>query len=174
MRSELLGAILRVALLSLPAVLVATAVLLAPEASRAVLRAAVGLLAAVGCYEVLLHSAGLTSRPEPVIPLRIPLGSPRLSKLLEAFLVFVLLGAIFRLLEDVLHGDYPLVVASSAIAALVLSRLLRFLLSGGGFARRLVLVSLASASLLLLSSDSDFRYLQSLLKLLEEVVRSAL
>ncbi len=174
MGTELLGSVLRAALFLLPAVLIAVAIALTPEAPRAVLRAAVGLLAAVGYYEVLLYSAGYTSRPEPAIPLRIPLGSPKSSKLLEAALVFVLLGASFRLLEGAFREDYPLVLASSAVAAYILGRLVRSLLSSGGFAGRLVLVSLALGSLHLFYSDSDFRYLQSLLRLVEEVVRSAL
>lgn len=174
MRPESLRPVLRAALLSVPAVLVAAAVLQAPEAPRAVLRAAVGLLAAVGCYEVMLYSAGYTTRPEPMIPLMIPLRAPRSSELLRAILTFALLGALLRLLESALRGDRLIALASSAIVAYLLGRSLGPLLAGGGPLRRLMLVPLASALLLLLLSDSDFRYLQSLLRLVEEVVRSAL
>jgi len=57
-----------VAALLLFATLVAVSVVAAPEPSRALLRAAVGFVATLGYWEVLLHLTGYLPRVEPPVP----------------------------------------------------------------------------------------------------------
>lgn len=165
---------LQLVLASLPAVLVSVAVLLAPEPSSAILRAAIGVLATVGCYEVLLYAAGCTSRVEPVLPIRLSLENPSPGKLLELVVTFILMGSVYRLLEHAFQKNYPIAAVLSVFAAYLLRRQLKSVFSGRSLRKKAIALSVAVALFSTSLSDADVRYLQTLLRLVEEVVRNAL
>ena len=166
--------LLHLAFLSLPVVFLLAVILLAPEAPRVVLRTVIGVLAALGCYEVLLYSAGYTSRTESLIPLRLSLRSPSPPTLLEYVSLFVLTGSTFKLLEGIFQVSNPVVIALSMVAAYFLRRTLKSVLTGGGLKRMSAAVFVVGVVFSTTTSDSDIRYLQNLLKLLDEVVRNVL
>ncbi|MEM2414051.1 MAG: hypothetical protein QW109_05480 [Sulfolobales archaeon] len=159
-------------LLSLPIVFLLIAVLLAPEAPRTILRTVVGVLAALGCYEVLLYSAGYTSRLEHVIPTRLSIKRPSLSSLLEYVSLFMLASSIFKLLESSLYTSYPVVIALSLVATYFTRRLLKSVLTT--LKQKSFVAFVVSAVFVTQVSDYDIGYLQTLLRFLEEVVRNAL
>jgi hypothetical protein len=158
---------------SLAIAAVALAVALAGDVSEALVRSVVGVLGAVGCCEVILYSAGYTSRLDPLVPLRIRLRTPKLKKILIGLLIFVAGTSIYNMLLYLTSAiDRAVLAAISALITYAVARGLSWALSAG-LSTRVVAIIVAVATFMVLSSDGDFKYIENLLKLLEEVTRYA-
>lgn len=165
---------IRAVVLSIPALLLLLSTVFAADVPQAVLRAVVGVLAVVGCYEVLAYSAGHTSSVASPIPLRINLAIPRPIKILELSSLFILTVSVFKLFEQLLRGSHPAAVSLSIAASYFIRKLLKPVFSEGRLVRKLVVVSFSVSVFWVFSSDSDIKYVESLTRFLEEVVRDAL
>lgn len=157
------------------AALAALSVATAPEPSRALIRAAVGFLATLGYWETLLHLSGYLTRVEPPLTLRLRLRLRTPVAYLKALATFVSGASAYRLSELLATGSAVLPPAVALAVAYVVKRLLD---SAERSTRRgiavLMLVLATSALALVVLSDGDLKYLESLAKLAEEVVRRAL
>ncbi|MCX8185240.1 MAG: hypothetical protein RMI56_01525 [Sulfolobales archaeon] len=166
--------VVRATLFSLPVIVLSISVLMPAGAPQTVLKVAIGILAVIGYYEVLPHLAGYSLRVEPVIPLKLPLRNPSTVKLLESVSTFFTTWAILRLFDTLLRGNYVLFAISATATWYLAMRVLRSILTKGGLAARATAVVFTALSLVLVLVDSDFKYIEILLKLVEEVVRDTL
>jgi hypothetical protein len=157
------------------AALVALAVAAAPEPSRALLRAAVGLVATLGYWEALLHLSGYLPRVEPPVSLRLGLrlGSP--VAYFKALSTFTSGASAYRLAELLATDSVVLPLAMALVVAYLVKRVIDSTeRSARGGLKVLALATAISILALATLTDGDLGYLESLAKLAEEVVRHAL
>ncbi|MCS7099810.1 MAG: hypothetical protein RMH84_02285 [Sulfolobales archaeon] len=160
--------------LSIPAVVLLVLVLVPAEVPQTILRVAIGVLAVVSCYEVLLHLAGYSRRVEPAIFLKFLPRNPGVLRLLEGASTYFIAWALLKQLEALLGRNYALLAVLAAVVLYVTARTLRSALAKKRFSTRLAIATATVSAIGLAIADSDFKYVESLLKLLEEVARSAL
>lgn len=158
----------------LTAATAALAVALAESVSEALVRLVIGILGVIGCGETVLYSAGYTSELDPLIPLRLKLRTPRLGKILMSLLVFTAGTSIYNLLLYLTPNiDRVVSTAISALITCFVARGLSRALSGNSL--KLIIITIVVVMIFVgLSSDSDYIYIENLLRLLEEVTRHAL
>lgn len=156
------------------ATLVAVSVAAAPEPSRALLRAAVGFVATLGYWEVLLHLTGYLPRVEPPVTVRLGLRLGTPAVYLKALASFTSGASAYRVAEVLANASGVLPLVAALLVAYVVKRVLDS--AGRGVRGGVVLLVVAVAtSVLALTAltDGDLKYIESIAKLVEEVVRRA-
>ncbi len=152
----------------------ALAVALTESVSEVFVRLVVGVLGVIGCGEVVLYSAGYTSKLDHLIPLRLRLRTPGLRKILIGLLAFVVGMSIYNMLLYLTPNiDRVVAAAISALTTYFVTRGLSRAISSSPLTLIIVTV-VAVIALVELSSDDDYAYVENLLKLFEEVIRHAL
>lgn len=173
--SRLTPKVLYLVLLATSLALLVFMVSTARDIPRVLLRVVVGVLATTGYCEVMLYSAGYTTRLGTPIVLKLRLGLPSLGRICEALAMTILALAVFNILSKVVAGGYPVVIAMSAALTYIVRGVVKdFFSSKGSIGVKLMVIALVATLAALFIANSDIGYFETLLKLVEEVARGTI